>query len=98
MRNARTSVHHALIRARSAASAALASVLLFAGCEGIFEAENPGAITEDKLGNQAVMNALVNGVIGEYDEAHDDAVLYAALLSDEVVASGSWPPWHNTDS
>ena len=74
----------------------LLGVLLQAGaCD--FSAENPMAITEDGLTNEAAVQALVNGVIGDYDESYQRSALYAGLLSDEIMASGSWSWWHDAD-
>ncbi len=62
-----------------------------------FSAENPMAITEDGLTNEPAIQALVNGVIGDYDQSYQRSALYAGLLSDEVMASGSWSWWHDAD-
>lgn len=74
------------MRRRSVRAAALlGATLLFAGCDGLFEATNPGSITEDGLTSDASLNALVNGVIGRYDNAYDNIVYYSGLVSDELI-------------
>lgn len=70
-------------------------VLLATGCA--LDAVNPGAITEDKLGSEPALVGLVNGVIGDYDNAYQRSALYGGLLSDEIRASGSWTWWHDAD-
>lgn len=77
--------------------ALLVGVLTLTACKGIFDAENPGAITEDKLNDAAIIDPMLNGTVTEFNEAHDLAVNITGLLSDELVASGSWPPWHDLD-
>jgi len=72
-----------------------AVAFLASACD--FSAENPMAITEDGLTNEAAIEALVNGVIGDYDESYQRSALYAGLLSDEIMASGSWSWWHDAD-
>lgn len=62
-----------------------------------FSAENPMAITEDGLTNPAAIQALVNGVIGDYDQSFQRSALYSGLISDEIMASGSWSWWHDVD-
>ncbi|HEX6940459.1 MAG TPA: RagB/SusD family nutrient uptake outer membrane protein [Longimicrobiales bacterium] len=82
--------------ARAAArTLALAGVLGVAACE--FDAKNPTAITEEGLGTDAAMTALMNGVIGNYDYAYDRIVMFTGLISDELRASGSWLSWHIAD-
>jgi hypothetical protein len=73
----------------------LAILVSTAGCD--FSAENPMAITEDGLTNLPAIQALVNGVIGDYDQSYQRSALYAGLISDEVRASGSWSWWHDAD-
>lgn len=80
-------------RLRGALSLALAA--LAGACT--FDAENPMAITEDGLTNVPALTALVNGVVGDYDESYQRSALYAGLLSDEITASGSWTWWHDAD-
>ena len=78
---------------RGGAMAAL--LLLLGGCT--FDAVNPGAIEEGTLGTDPALVGLVNGVVGDYDDAYQRAALYGGLLSDEIRASGSWSWWHDAD-
>ncbi len=76
---------------------ALVAVALLAvsGCS--FDAVNPGAIEERALATEPALLGLVNGFIGDYDDAFTYKVLYSGLLSDEIRASGSWSWWHDAD-
>lgn len=71
------------------------ALLAVGGCS--FDAVNPGAIEERALGTEPALIGLVNGAIGDYDSAFGMKVLFGALLSDEVRASGSWSWWHDAD-
>ena len=84
-----------LVRALFGYPVLLGLILQAGACD--FSAENPMAITEDGLTNEAAIQALVNGVIGDYDQSYQRSALYAGLLSDEIMASGSWSWWHDAD-
>lgn len=84
-----------MVRPRARYLALLMVTVSAAACD--FSAENPMAITEDGLTNEAAIQALVNGVIGDYDQSYQRSALYAGLLSDEIMASGSWSWWHDAD-
>jgi hypothetical protein len=62
-----------------------------------FDAENPAAITDSGLSTPSALEALVNGVIGEYDFAYQRSALYSGLIADEIRAAGSWQEWHRAD-
>ena len=62
-----------------------------------FDATNPAAITEPDLNNPATVNALVQGVVGDYDYSYHRSVLYSGLLSDEIRSSGTYNDWRNAD-
>ncbi|MHB1224168.1 MAG: RagB/SusD family nutrient uptake outer membrane protein [Gemmatimonadaceae bacterium] len=72
-----------------------AILVVLGGCS--FDAVNPGAIEEGALGTEPALLGLVNGVVGDYDEAFQRKALYSGLLSDEIRASGSWSWWHDAD-
>ncbi|HET7275193.1 MAG TPA: RagB/SusD family nutrient uptake outer membrane protein [Longimicrobiaceae bacterium] len=84
-----------IVKHKWGAGAALIAAMTLAGCT--LDAVNPGAITEEGLQNELAIAALVNGVIGDYDEAYQRSALYSGLLSDEYRASGSWTWWHDAD-
>ncbi len=99
MRANRWNVEHvrAMIRIRSTVIGLAVATVALTGCKGIFDAENPGAITEDKLNNAAIIDPMLSGAITEFNDAFDLSVNLTGLLSDELVASGSWPSWHDAD-
>lgn len=88
------SVRHRGIRT---AGRALLGVMVLATGACAFDAENPAAITESGLNTPPALEALVNGVIGEYDFAYQRSALYGGLISDEIRASGTWQEWHRAD-
>jgi hypothetical protein len=69
-----------------------ATVAALSACNSILEVDQGGIIDVDDLadaGPSAVAN-LVAGVVGAYQEAADDIVRYAALLTDEMIMSGTF--------
>lgn len=75
--------------------AAVGAALLLSACS--FDASNPGAITEAGLDSPAAVEALVNGVVGDYDFAFQRSALFSGLIADELRASGTWVWWHELD-
>jgi hypothetical protein len=77
---------------------ATAALLVFAlfilvGCDStIFDAEDPGSITEDGLNTPAALNALVTGVMGNYNNAYDNVVFYTGVGSDELLGGDTSEP------
>lgn len=57
-----------------------------------FDVVNPGVISEDALNNPDAVGAVLNGLIGDLEDAFSDLVLHSALASDELSFSGtrSW--------
>ncbi len=84
-------------RRGSACRGVLVAIAFLAASGCSFDAVNPGAIEERALGTEPALVGLVNGFIGDYDDAFQRKVLYAGLLSDEIRASGSWSWWHDAD-
>lgn len=75
-------------------SAVLVGVLLLAACDGLFDAENPGAIAPEALDDVVMLDPLVVGMETAFNDLMNDVVELGGLLSDELIASGSWPSWH----
>lgn len=93
--NKQTNLSHPTGLGRWGAGAIVMAITALAGCT--LDAVNPGAITEEGLQNKLAIEALVTGVVGDYDEAYQRSALYSGLLSDEIRASGSWSWWHDAD-
>ena len=55
-----------------------------AACSDLLDVSDPGSIQGDQLGNPALENLLVNGVIGEFQVAYGSYVLWSGVLADEV--------------
>jgi hypothetical protein len=72
-------------------AAVVAAVALAAGCNDFLKASNPSAIQADDLTNPAYATLMVNGVIGEFQQAYDDDALYSGVFSDEVYNTFSFP-------
>jgi hypothetical protein len=62
------------------------AALLLAGCE----VENPGAILDENLNDELILDALVTGISSDFSEAYDDIAFDMARGSDELSGSGSY--------
>ena len=73
-------------------SLVLAGVLVLPACDGILDIDQTGIIIfEDvEASGPAAVPALVNGMVGNYQEVVDDVVRYSALLTDEMILSGTF--------
>ena len=78
-------------RRRFARASAVAVLLLLAACDGILDVDTSGILTPDDLdeAGPAAVLPIVNGVIYNYQEAVDDLVRYAALLTDEMISAST---------
>ena len=81
-------------RGLAAPAVALAAVLTLAACDDLFDAENPGAIQPEALNDPVMIDPLTVGMERAFNDLMDDVVEMGGLLSDELVASGTWPSWH----
>ncbi len=70
----------------------LGGVLGIAACDGILDIDETGIIVfEDvEASGPTAVPAIVNGMVGSYQEAVDDIARYAALLTDEMILSGTF--------
>ena len=73
-------------------SLVLAGVLVLPACDGILDIDQTGIIVFEDIeaAGPAAVPALVNGMVGNYQEAVDDVVRYTALLTDEMILSGTF--------
>ena len=73
-------------------SLVLAGVLVLPACDGILDIDQTGIIVFDDVeaSGPAAVPVLVNGMVGNYQEAVDDIIRYSALLTDEMIVSGTF--------
>lgn len=67
-------------------AAALGAVTMLGACSSMLDVTNPGAITQDNLNDPVMIPAIVNGVIGEFQPAFDNAALDGGLFTDELIS------------
>ncbi len=67
-------------------TAAFATVVALGACSGMLDVTNPGAIVEDNLKDPIMVPAIVNGAIGEFQPAFDDAMFNGGLFTDELIS------------
>jgi hypothetical protein len=82
-------------RGRKALSTLGLAIALLTACD--FETTNPTAVTEDDLATDAAMTALLVGAARSFDDAFNRSVMFTGVISDELIASGSWIAWHLAD-
>ncbi|MGE0161075.1 MAG: hypothetical protein AB7T31_16890 [Gemmatimonadales bacterium] len=72
-------------------AAALAALTIVGAC-GILDVDEGGVIDFEDLdeAGPSAVGALVNGIVGAYQEALDDVVRYSSLLTDEMIMSGTF--------
>jgi hypothetical protein len=80
---------------RKALSTIGIAVALLTACD--FETTNPTAVTEEDLNTDAAMTALLVGAARSFDDAFNRSVMFTGVVSDELIASGSWIAWHLAD-
>jgi hypothetical protein len=59
---------------------------------GVLDVDEGGVIDFDDLNSAgpSAVPALVNGIVGAYQEAFDDVVRYSSLMTDEMIMSGTF--------
>ncbi|HKY59620.1 MAG TPA: hypothetical protein VJP59_01290 [Gemmatimonadota bacterium] len=72
-------------------------VMASMACNQVLDVTNPGDVTEEGLAGQEALPVVVNGVYGDFQDAYDEAVQFAALFTDELVHSGSFPSFAQVD-
>ena len=70
---------------------ALVATFGMSGCsDELFDVKNPGRILDEDLNTQRGIAALVTGMSADFSEGYDEQAFTTAILSDEVVGSGSY--------
>jgi hypothetical protein len=62
---------------------AAAALTLLAGCSDLLDVSDPGSIQGGQLGDPALQTLIVNGVIGEFQNAYGYYSLWSGVLADE---------------
>ncbi len=81
-----------MMKMRTSLFAIALLALVFAGCDGILDVDNPGAIQEDQLDDPAMEELIVNGVRGEFQYTHSYASLYTGMFTDELMGNHTYFP------
>lgn len=59
--------------------------------DNILEVQNPEELDVDLLGNENLVNVLVNSVAGDFDEAFDDPFVWrGSMFTDEQITGINW--------
>ncbi len=70
---------------------ALVATFWMTGCsDELFDVKNPGRILDDDLNTSRGINALVTGMSADFSVGYDNMSFVGAILSDEIVGSGSY--------
>ena len=74
------------------ASLAVLLAVGLAGCEeGLLDVNDPDVVQPDALQGPEAVPIRINGIIGDFQNAYDDYVLYTSLLTDEMILGGTFP-------
>ena len=78
---------------RVTAALAVGSLVLLAACDSLLEVDYSGVILPEQIdeAGPGSVPILVNGIVGSYQETVDNVIRYAALLTDEMIASETFP-------
>ena len=81
----------ALDRARGAVLRAALVTLMpgVAGCDDLLKVSDPASLEEAQLDDPALEEFVINGVIGEFQAAYVNYVLWSGVLADEVFTDHS---------
>lgn len=95
----RTMTTHSRGRSRRPLSGVTAGALLIGGvlttgCGDLFVAENPANLNPENLENPSMLDPLTTGTTRVFDLSRNNMVEIGGLLSDEMIASGTWPSYH----
>jgi len=79
---------------RRGAAIVLAAAFLGTACDTVdrlLEARNPGAISEDQVNDAALVDILVNSVIGQLTAFYDDPFIWrGSMFTDEQITGINW--------
>lgn len=75
--------------------AILLLLLTTAACDSLLTVDNPSSILEEDLNSETAVAAVAAGVAGDFNEAYTETALWAALLSDEMIHTGTAPAERN---
>jgi hypothetical protein len=64
-------------------------ILLLVGCDDLLTVENPGEVLDGDLDTELAVQALVNGVAGDFNWAYHYVAYMSAHLADELLHTGS---------
>jgi hypothetical protein len=88
------------LRSRLVLPVAILAAGSTAACDNInrlLEVENPGVIGEIALQDTAMIPAMVNSVVGEFQLVYDNLVIAGAVLGDEAVNGHNFDQWKQID-
>lgn len=71
------------------------AVLVAGGCDDLLSVDNPSSILDEDLNTPAGVAALAAGVAGSFNGAFSNAAVWSALLSDELIHTGTAPAQRN---
>lgn len=69
------------------------ALLAIGGCDDLLSVDNPALIEEDDLTDVELVEFLMNGVVGEFQDMYGYQALMSSLFTDELVTAGTY--WAN---
>ncbi|MFN3135642.1 MAG: RagB/SusD family nutrient uptake outer membrane protein [Candidatus Kryptonium sp.] len=66
-------------------------ILLYVGCKGLLQVENPNQITDENLNQPTAIPAIVTGIAADFADQYHWTIICSGLLSNELIHIGSFP-------
>jgi hypothetical protein len=73
------------------------AVVAASGCEDFLEVQDPGRYTDDALNTPLALNAVANGVEGDFTGAFANIAWNFGQMGDELMHTGTWNPHNQLD-
>jgi hypothetical protein len=82
-------------RGERLATSCLAGALLLAAanCNDVLEVADPQTFSNEDLNAPQILQAVADGVEGQFQQVYDDAIVHGGLLADELLDTSTWIDW-----
>jgi len=85
-------------RNRGGATAGLLMLAGIAGCDALLEVKLPGQVAAEALSNPALAEAMLTGVIAEFECGFNEYALLGAVVTDELETASAYQAYNRSDA
>lgn len=64
-----------------------------AGCSDVLDVADPQTFSSEDLDAPQILQAVADGVEGQFQQIFDDHIVFSGLLSDELMDTSTWIDW-----